>query len=112
LTWIFAILLEIGKRLHLDFESDKFCQTVLDCRAKFKRKDSPGGLALFLETNQTNHLLGDGWSIRKIRHCWRYNIYGLDAIELQLSGGRVIRIGTDEPGTLSRAIDAAIAAKA
>ena len=47
-----------------------------------------------------------------MRHCWRYNIYGLDAIELQLSGGRVIRIGTDEPGTLSRAIDAAIAAKA
>ena len=53
-----------------------------------------------------------GWGIRKIRHGWLYNIYGLDPIELQLSGGRVIRIGTDEPGTLSRTIDAAIAAKA
>ncbi len=37
-----------------------------------------------------------GWGIRKIRNGWMYNIWGFDAVELELSSGKVFRIGTDD----------------
>jgi len=52
-----------------------------------------------------------GWGIRLIPHGWLYNVSGLDAVELVRKNGRVLRIGTDEPAKLDRAIrDAAGAA--
>ena len=35
---------------------------------------------------------------------WIWNVSGLDAVELLLGDGRVLRVGTDEPEALSRAI--------
>jgi hypothetical protein len=43
-----------------------------------------------------------GWGIRWFGRGWLYNVSGLDAIEVQLKTGRVLRIGTDEPDTLYR----------
>lgn len=34
-----------------------------------------------------------------------YNVSGLDAVELTLQDGRLIRIGSDEPGALAKAIE-------
>ena len=45
-----------------------------------------------------------GWGIRKIASGWMYNVWGLDAVELELASGDVFRIGTDEPDKLSTAI--------
>jgi hypothetical protein len=45
-----------------------------------------------------------GWGIRKITNGWMYNVWGLDAVELELASGDVFRIGTDEPDKLSTAI--------
>jgi hypothetical protein len=50
-----------------------------------------------------------GWGIKVMwgsggRPGWLYNISGLEAVELRMKDGRLIRIGTDEPERLSEAI--------
>ncbi len=48
-----------------------------------------------------------GWGIRKVSRGWMYNIAGYDAVELELRGSRVFRIGTNEPDALLDAISRA-----
>jgi hypothetical protein len=48
-----------------------------------------------------------GWGIRMTPHGWLYNVSGLDAVEIALADGKKVRVGTDEPDALCRAIDAA-----
>ena len=45
-----------------------------------------------------------GWGIRKISNGWMYNVWGLDAVEIELASGGVLLIGTDEPDKLVAAI--------
>lgn len=45
-----------------------------------------------------------GWGIRLTSDGWLFNVSGLDAVEVELSDGKRIRIGTDEPQTLAAAI--------
>ena len=45
-----------------------------------------------------------GWGVRKTPHGWMYNVWGLDAVELELTSGRRFRIGTDEPDQLAAAV--------
>lgn len=46
----------------------------------------------------------NGWGIHFIGAGWLYNIYGLDAVEVTLSSGEKLFIGTDEPEGLRDAI--------
>ena len=46
-----------------------------------------------------------GWGIRYTPHGWLYNVSGLGAVELQLRSGKKMRIGSDEPNRLARAIE-------
>ena len=46
-----------------------------------------------------------GWGIRWIPGATMYNIWGLDAVHLELDGRRDFRIGTDDPEGLAAAID-------
>lgn len=48
-----------------------------------------------------------GWGIRYTPHGWLYNVEGRKAVELRLKGGTKIRLGTDEPHALQRAIQQA-----
>jgi hypothetical protein len=48
-----------------------------------------------------------GLGIHFIRKGVVYNVSGLGAVELQLENGRRVRIGSDEPETLARAIEEA-----
>lgn len=41
-----------------------------------------------------------GWGIRKISGGWMYNVWGLDAIELEMTSGEIARIGTNEAENL------------
>ena len=41
-----------------------------------------------------------GWGVRKISGGWMYNVWGLDAVEVELSSGGVFRIGTNDPENL------------
>jgi len=42
---------------------------------------------------------------------WMYNVWGLDAVELNLTSGKVFRIGTDEPAELLAAVEQLIASQ-
>ena len=46
-----------------------------------------------------------GWGLRLTPHGWLYNVSGLDAVELELTNGRRVRVGTDQPRELVRAIE-------
>jgi len=50
-----------------------------------------------------------GWGIRWIGSGWLLNVSGLDAVELALKNGKILRIGTDEPDRLCTAIQQAMA---
>jgi hypothetical protein len=54
--------------------------------------------------NQIRNSWIQGWGIRKVSNGWMYNVWGLDAVELELASGDVFRIGTNEPDRLSTAI--------
>ncbi len=45
-----------------------------------------------------------GWGMRYIPHGRLWNVWGLDAVELQLRNGTRFRIGTDEPQALLQAL--------
>ena len=45
-----------------------------------------------------------GWGMRYIPHGRLWNVWGLDAVELQLRNGTRFRIGTDEPHELLQAL--------
>jgi hypothetical protein len=45
-----------------------------------------------------------GFGIRLVGNGWLYNVSGLSALELKLKSGSVIRLGTDEPEYLHRAV--------
>lgn len=45
-----------------------------------------------------------GWGIRKVPKGWMYNVWGLDAVDLELTNGRVFRIGTNDPDGLQTAV--------
>jgi hypothetical protein len=49
-----------------------------------------------------------GWGVRVIPGGRLYNVGGLDAVELELDNGRVVRVGTDEPDALLAAVQAAL----
>ena len=49
-----------------------------------------------------------GWGLRWIPGGWLWNVSGLDAVELELTSGKVFRIGTDEPTLLHAAIVGAL----
>ncbi|HNT25548.1 MAG TPA: hypothetical protein PKM21_14340 [Anaerolineales bacterium] len=49
----------------------------------------------------------DGLGIHFIRKGLVYNVSGLGAVEIQLRNGRRVRIGSDEPQDLARAIERA-----
>lgn len=48
-----------------------------------------------------------GWGMRYIHHGRLWNVWGLDAVELQLANGTRFRIGTDEPAALLAALRSA-----
>ncbi|MFQ5555297.1 MAG: hypothetical protein ACE5GC_08015 [Acidimicrobiia bacterium] len=45
-----------------------------------------------------------GWGIRKIPGGWMFNVWGLDAVELELISGKKFRVGTDAPDDLVAAL--------
>ena len=49
-----------------------------------------------------------GWGVRIIPRGRLYNVGGLDAVELEMDNGRVVRVGTDQPDALLAAVNAAL----
>ena len=63
---------------------------------------------VFLDTVQDYRTVRNRWlhgfGIRYIGNGWLYNVAGLDAVELRLTNGRRLRIGTDEPNAFAASI--------
>ncbi|MCX6365001.1 MAG: hypothetical protein NTW58_12715 [Actinobacteria bacterium] len=53
----------------------------------------------------------DGWGVRIIPRGRLYNVGGLDAVELEMENGRVVRVGTDQPDVLLAAVKAVLEAQ-
>jgi len=49
-----------------------------------------------------------GWGIHWVGGVWVYNVAGYRAVELEMTSGKRVRIGTDEPEALAAAIQACI----
>ena len=45
-----------------------------------------------------------GWGIHRTPHGWLYNVSGWEAVEIALTSGQRLRLGTDEPRPLTQAI--------
>ena len=45
-----------------------------------------------------------GWGVRRTPAGWMYNVWGLDAVELDLANGKKFIIGTNEPEELLAAL--------
>jgi hypothetical protein len=50
-----------------------------------------------------------GWGIRRIRDGWLFNVQGLRGVELRLTTGGMVRIGSPEPEVLAAAVEGALA---
>ncbi|GMQ97670.1 MAG: hypothetical protein BMS9Abin17_0170 [Acidimicrobiia bacterium] len=61
-------------------------------------------IAEITSVHQVRNRWYHGWGIRLLTGGWMYNVWGLDAIELDLSSGRKFRIGTDDPEGLLAAL--------
>ena len=67
------------------------------------------GKKISLETIETVNVVRNkwwyGWGIRKlVSGGWLYNVNGLDAVEVKTDEGKIVRLGTDEPKQLARAL--------
>lgn len=49
----------------------------------------------------------EGWGIRYTSQGWLYNVSGFEAVGIEKADGSYVRIGSDEPDRLQRAIDRA-----
>ena len=70
--------------------------------SRFWRKSLP--LADIVSATQVRNEWWYGLGIHYTPHGWLYNVGGLDAVEIELRGGRRLRLGTDEPEELARAL--------
>lgn len=55
-------------------------------------------------TTQVRNSWIQGWGVRKVTRGWMYNVWGLDAVEIELNSDEVFRIGTDDADALQAAI--------
>lgn len=49
-----------------------------------------------------------GWGIRLTPRGWLYNVSGTHAVEIEFKDGKKVRLGTDDPEGLNRAIKAVL----
>lgn len=49
-----------------------------------------------------------GWGVRLTPHGWLYNVSGTAAVEVRLKNGASVRLGTDEPDTLSQVLSSSL----
>jgi hypothetical protein len=64
-------------------------------------------LAQIVEARPVRTTWRDGWGIHHTRRGWSYTVSGWEAVEITLSSGERLLLGTDEPHRLTQAILAA-----
>jgi hypothetical protein len=61
-------------------------------------------LSNVVDVRQVRNSWIQGWGVRNVSNGWMYNVWGLDAVEVELDSGKVFRIGTDDGDQLHAAI--------
>jgi len=56
------------------------------------------------DVHQVRNRWIQGLGVRRVANGWMYNVWGLDAVEVELKSGTVFRIGTDDVDRLHAAI--------
>jgi hypothetical protein len=69
------------------------------------RKSIPLGQIVSAEPVRNRWIYG--WGIHMTPHGWLYNVSGMMAVQVTLTNGKSLRIGTDEPQRLADAINRA-----
>lgn len=69
------------------------------------RKSIP--LAEIVEARPVRTTWADGWGIHYTARGWLYHVSGWEAVEITLTSGQRLRLGTDEPQHLTQALLAA-----
>jgi hypothetical protein len=64
-------------------------------------------LAEIVDTQLVRNTWLDGWGIHRTPHGWLYNGSGWEAVEITLTSGQRLRLGTDEPRRLAQVLLAA-----
>jgi hypothetical protein len=88
--------------------------TVIVDDSHLRLRYGPGLLRFSFPLERINNLcvsrtdLLFGWGIRMTSRGWVYNIWGFEAVEVELVDGRSFRVGTDEPEALATAIENAL----
>lgn len=72
---------------------------------RFWRKSLPISEVVSCQVVKNSFL--NGFGIRDIGTGWLYNVSGLLAVEMKLSNGSVVRLGTNEPEFLKNALESA-----
>ncbi len=64
-------------------------------------------LKQILSCTRVKNFIFSGWGVKRIGRTrgWNYNVSGWDAVELTLTDGQRIRIGTDDPEGLLEAVN-------
>jgi len=57
-------------------------------------------LADVIAVRQVRNSWIQGWGLRRVTNGWMYNVWGLDAVEVEISSDEVFRIGTNDPENL------------
>ena len=68
-------------------------------------------LADIMSVDVTQSSWWEGWGIRITPRGMLYNVSGTDAVEIELRSGQRLRIGTDEPEVLVKALRSALSAQ-
>jgi phosphotransferase system glucose/maltose/N-acetylglucosamine-specific IIC component len=66
----------------------------------FGRPHREVDLADVTAARQVRNTWIQGWGIRRITGGWMYSVWGLDAVEVEISSDKVFRIGTNDPENL------------
>ncbi len=61
-------------------------------------------LSEVIEVRQVRNTWIQGWGVRRVPRGWMYNVWGLDAVELELTADTIFRIGTDDAERLHASI--------
>ncbi len=64
-------------------------------------------LAEIVEVKPVRNSWLHGWGIHRTPHGWLYNVSGWEAVEITLTSRKRLRLGTDEPQRLARALSVA-----
>lgn len=61
-----------------------------------------------IEVEQASDPWSYGWGLRRTPYGWLYRVAGCDAVHFKLVDGTIVGVGTDRPGSLLSAIQAAV----